>query len=138
MSIYRPDACLNRMVNAMRNGTSTLNGCKLGVYTTDRVWLAGDDTAQATAIEAAFGGYAQQTITDWGAAVASGNISTTLAGLYIFTATGSGLPVTCYGILVFDSTGGLLFVEKNPTGGITLTAAGQSVAYRPSWSDKNL
>lgn len=138
MSIFRPDACLARWVDRNRNHSQILNGCLLALYTTDRTWLITDDTANATAIEAGFGGYAQQAITDWGAAVVSGNVATTTAGVYTFTASGSGLPVTIYGVYVLDVNGNLLYVEKNPTGGVTLSAAGHSFSYRPAWSDKNI
>ncbi len=136
--IYRPDACIKRWVDHNRLGTQILNGAILRLYTTNRTWLSTDDTAQATAIEATFGGYASSIITDWGSANVSGNIATTTAGLYTFTASGSGLPQTVYGIFVCDSSGNLLYVEVNPTGGVTISAAGQQFSYVPAWSDKNL
>lgn len=138
MSIFRPDAAIKRWLDHARQGVTTLQNCTLHLYTTNRTWLTTDDTAQATAIEATFGGYASQTITDWGAATISGSVGQTQAGIYVFTASGSGLPQTVYGVYVLDAGGNLLYVEVNPTGGVTLSAAGNTFAYRPQWSDKNI
>jgi hypothetical protein len=130
MALLVPTASQLIFLDNIRTAGKLLNA-KLALFVSNHIPVIGDVIGTYTAIEAAFGGYAQQTITDWGAAVTVAAKAQTTAGVYTFTATGAGLPTTVYGVFVTSSTGELLYAELNPTGGVTLSAAGHAFSYQP-------
>lgn len=108
-----------------------LLNCDLALFVSNHTPVIGDTLATFNAIEAAFGGYARQTITDWGAAATIAAHASVAAGNYTFTATGAGLPTTVYGVYVVSVANELLYAELISTGGRLLSVAGQSFTYQP-------
>lgn len=136
MAIFRPDASLQRFLDHL-TASGKLASCSLAAFTSNHTPVSTDVAATYTAIEASFGGYARKTVNDWAASTVTSNIAKSVAGNYTWTATGTGLPVTIYGIFTLDGSGGLLYAELIPTGGVTLTAAGHTFTYNPQWTDQN-
>lgn len=130
MSLLVPTDSQLIFLDDIRTAGKLLNAT-LHLYIANHTPVIGDVLADYTAIEAAFGGYSPQTITNWAAAITASAKAKTIAGNYTFTATGAGLPVTVYGVYVLSATGELLYAELNPTGGITLSSAGHTVSYQP-------
>jgi hypothetical protein len=133
MSLLVPTASQLTFLDNIRTAGKLLNAT-LHLYVSNYTPVLADVAATYNAIEAAFGGYAAQTITDWGAAATVSAKAKTVAGNYTFTASGTGLPATVYGIYVLDASGNLLYAEKNPTGGVTLSSAGHTFSYQPAFT----
>lgn len=130
MAVYVPNGSEVAFLEKLR--TQLLQGGTLHLYTSNYTPAQGDTAATYAAIEATFGGYAAITCNAWGVAYLNGsNLAETDETLRTFVANGSGLPQTVYGVYYLDAGGGLLFAELNPTGGVTLSAAGQSFSYLP-------
>ena len=135
MSLKLPDvSCLSSLELTRLN---ELQGGHLRLFVSNHAPVSGDVLATYTAIEAAFGGYASQTVNDWGAAAAVGGVATVTAGVYTFTATGAGLPTTVYGYFYTDVNGALAHAELFATGGVTLSAAGHTVSVVPKRTRKS-
>lgn len=117
---------------------SRYNGGTLALYTSNHTPADGDTLSTYTAIEAAFGGYARITLNAWNApALDSNNYASSTETVRTFTATGSGLPVSIYGVFVLDVNGALAYAELNPTGAVVLSAAGHSFSYLPIITEKS-
>jgi hypothetical protein len=137
MADFLPDASLQSVLDAATGVGGKLHSATLHLFVTNHANNAADTAATYNAIEATAGGYASQTITDWGASTIASNIATSTAGVYTFTFTGSGLPFTIYGAYVLDAATGLIYADLVATGGVTITAAGQTYSYRPRFTMKN-
>lgn len=130
MANYFPDEAL--LHDLTKIIADRLNGASLCAFTTNHAPASGDTLATYTAIEASFGGYARITLNSWGAAsINVGGAAETDEIERVWTATGSGLPVTIYGIFIIGADGFLAYAELNPTGGVTLSAAGHQFPYTP-------
>lgn len=137
MANFSPDASLQTLLDAMTAVGGKLRSATLHLFVTNHANNAADTASTYNAIEATAGGYASQTITDWGASTIAASVALTTAGVYTFTFTGSGLPFVVYGAYVLDSLGNLLYADLIATGGVTISAAGQTYSYRPKYSIKN-
>jgi len=112
-----------------------LDSAELRLFVANHTPVAGDVAATYLAIEAAFGGYAPQTLNSWTpAAINAGGAAETEETVRTFLATGAGLPETVFGVFVLDLAGDLVYADKFATGGITLAAAGQTVSYLPKFT----
>jgi hypothetical protein len=130
VAVYLPSDSLNRSLDSVR--LNRLQAGTLRLFVSNHTPVPGDLAATYAAIECAAGGYAAITTNSW-AAVAqnAANQAETDEIVRTWTFTGSGLPVTIYGVFFLDVGGNLMFAELNPTGGITITAAGQTFSYQP-------
>lgn len=137
MANYFPDQALKDSVDDKTGTGGQLKNAVLHLFVTNHANDSTDDITTYDAIEATAGGYAAQTITDWGAAVVTANVAVSTAGVYTFTFTGAGLPTTVYGAYVKDANGDLAYADLIATGGVTISAAGQTYSYRPKYSEKN-
>lgn len=135
--IFRPDACLNRFLEALRTG-GLLDGAELCLFVSNHANNPADDTAAYTAIEATFGGYARRTLSTWSAPAVLSGYSISQCSPEVWMATGAGLPQSVWGIFVLDAGGDLLYAELDPDGATVLTAAGQTFSYLPRWADTNI
>lgn len=115
-----------------------LQGAALHAYTTNYTPTNADVAATYLAMEASFGGYSPITLNSWGASFLNGaNQAETDEAIRTWSATGSGLPVTIYGIFVLSNSGDLLYAELNPLGGITLVNPGDAFSYQPVFTDES-
>jgi hypothetical protein len=121
------------MLSALKSGS--LMGAQLALYAASHTPTGADTAATYNAIEASFGGYARITLSSWGTPFNNtSNIAEVDEILRTFTATGSGLPQTIYGVYCLDSGGNLLFADPAPAPQI-LAAAGDSYTYLPIFTD---
>jgi hypothetical protein len=117
--------------------TNCLDGGTLHAYTSNHAPANGDTLATYTALEAAFGGYAPITCSAWGAAyLNAANVAESDETVRVWTASGSGLPVTVYGVFYKDVNGNLMYAELFQTP-VPLSAAGQTVAYQPVFTGQS-
>ncbi len=125
-------------VTALENfATNCLSGGHLRAYVANHAPANADVLATYTAIEAAFGGYASILCNAWGAAyLNAANVAETDETVRVWTASGSGLPITVYGVFYVDSGGNFLYAELFQTP-VTLSAAGQTVAYQPVFTGQS-
>ena len=136
MAIFIPNAGLLQFLQG-RIDKGALKLATLHAYKSAHIMDPGDVTLTFLGIECDFAGYRSQTINDWGSAAMSGIAARSVAGTYTFTATGSGLPQSVYGIFVLNKTGQLLYAEECPSGPVPLTAAGDQFLYKPAFSERN-
>lgn len=135
MANYFPDGSLVEELDDLK--TNKYNGAELCAFVSNHTPVHGDVAATYTAIEATFGGYSRITLNSWSAAYVNASLEAQIdEAVRTWTATGSGLPQTIYGIFILSAGGTLLYVELNPTGGVTLSAAGHSFPYTPKRTHK--
>ncbi len=128
MANYFPDASLVEELQDLI--TNKYAGASLCAFISNITPAHGDVAATYTAQEATFGGYARITLSSWGAAYVNASLEAQADEVVrTWTATGTSLPQTIYGIFILSAAGHLLYVESNPTGGVTLSAAGHTFPY---------
>lgn len=113
-----------------------LDGAKLRQYVNNHTPANGDVTANYT--QAAYPGYAEITLTGWPAAALDGSNRASVAlALRTWTAGAVVTPEDVFGIYVVSAAGNLLYAEKDPSGPITVSTAGQVTGYVPVFTYKS-
>lgn len=115
-------------LNVLLTNAMVSAGYLVGLYTNNYTPTLGDTLASYT--EAAFGGYARQPLLSPTPGGVTADIDTQTFAAVVFTPSGSGLPVTCYGYFITDGTV-LIGAEKFPVA-LTLTTAGIPAIVIPS------
>lgn len=138
MPNFSPDAALADQLDRRWGAGGDLDLAELHLFVTNHAENPADVTATYSAIECTAGGYSLQVITDWAASFVVAHVAITEAGTYTFTFTGAGLPITIYGAFVLSALGVLIYADLIATGGVTISAAGQTYTYRPRVSLENL
>ena len=130
MKNYRGIASLITSLTLERD--NRLTGASLCLCKADVADADGNVAATYTAQEADFGGYARITLNSWGAVAADGSgIAKVEETIRTFTATGATLPQDIYVAFILDPAGLLVSAERFTTGPVHLTAAGDTVPYKP-------
>lgn len=116
--------------------TNLLEGCTIHLYKNDYTPI--DTTVLGNLTEADFDGYTSLTVTGWSAAALNAdNKAATVAPLQTWTKSAGATPNTVYGVFMKDGSGNLLSAERNPAGGVLITATGQTYSNLPRYTDKS-
>jgi len=110
----------------------------LGLFKADLVPSINDASSTYTAAgqEADFPGYGRIELNDWNGVALAAHVAANVETLRIFTASG---PSTndIYGYFLCNSTGVVMFAERDPNAPINMRTAGASYAIVPRIFDKN-
>src|SRR5215472_4404886 len=125
LTLIKPGAA--RKNNLQTNKGVSLGDLKLGLYVNNITPSPGDDGT--TYLECSLAGYAQITLTgaSWSTPSYSAGVTSTVYPNVTFTFTGGGQ--TIYGVLLFDTAGGIdytglldtPFTVPGPGGSLTIT-----------------
>lgn len=90
-------------------------------------------------VEADFAGYAEVALTAWGAIFTNANNQAeTDEEVNVFTKEAGGSANTIYGYYVTDSSGVLMWAERNPAGGQVMSATGDTYSVLPRFMEGTL
>lgn len=101
--VWISEAGRKKLLTDKANGT--LTGATVGLFTGTHTPGESDTLSTYTALEAAWTGYARQTISPWGTATTiSGNKAQIVSSTMLFTVTSGGTGVSVYGYFVIVGT----------------------------------